>query len=139
MPPQNIAFSLAPGAPAGAAINPDTGLFSWRPASNQAPGTNNITVLATDDGQPPMIGSRTFRVRVFARPQFNSLTQLSNGDLSLSFETIPGKTYRLEYKDDLNDLNWTSLQPDVVAVGGSLAAADRPAGSQRYYRIVLLD
>ena len=102
LPPQNILYSLAPGAPTGAAINPDTGLFSWRPAANQAPGTNNITVLATDDGQPPMTGARTFQVSVFARPQFNSITQLSNGVLSLSFETIPGRTYQVEYKENLD-------------------------------------
>src|SRR5204863_574987 len=136
-PPQNISFALAPGAPSGAAINPDTGLFSWRPAANQAPATNSITVLAADDGQPPMMGARTFVVRVFARPRFNSIDRLSNGGLSLTFETITGRTYRLEYKNDLDDESWTPLGPDAMADGESLTITDPPANSfQRYYRIV---
>ena len=139
-PPQRISFALAPGAPAGAAINPDTGLFSWRPATNQAPATNSITLLAADDGQPPMIGARTFVVRVFARPQFNSINRLSNGELSFTFETIPGRTYRIEYKDDLNDAGWTPLGPDAVAGANSYTIIDPAADSfQRYYRIVLLN
>ena len=139
-PPQHITFALAAGAPAGATINPDTGLFSWRPTPDQAPSTNHITVLATDDGQPPMTGSGTFVARVFSRPQFSSVSQLPNGDLSLIFGTIPGKTYRVEGKDDLNDASWTPFDADAVATGYSLTVIARVANSsQRFYRILLVD
>src|SRR6185436_18362158 len=46
-PPQTLTFLLDSGAPVGALINLDTGLFTWTPA--QA-GTNQITVRVRDDG-----------------------------------------------------------------------------------------
>src|SRR6185436_19179903 len=42
---QTLAFSLDPGAPAGASINSSNGVFTWLPF---APGTNNVTVRVTD-------------------------------------------------------------------------------------------
>jgi hypothetical protein len=49
VPAQNLTFSLDPGAPTNATINPANGLFSWRPTLAQTPGTNLITVRVTDD------------------------------------------------------------------------------------------
>ena len=47
LPAQTLTFSLDPGVPAGATINSANGLFSWRPAAAQTPGTNHITVRVT--------------------------------------------------------------------------------------------
>jgi len=45
-----LTFSLATGAPTGAAINAETGLFTWSPSetANDAPGTYTVVVVATD-------------------------------------------------------------------------------------------
>ncbi len=64
LPPQNLRFSLGSGAPAGANIDAVTGLFSWRPANDQGPSTNLVTVRVTDDGVPPMSASQAFTVVV---------------------------------------------------------------------------
>lgn len=139
-PPQRITFSLAPGAPAGMSINPDSGLLFWRPSTAQSPGAYPVTVLAADDGQPPRTGSGSFVVRVYPPPRFGSVNSSPGGGLSLSFGTIPGRTYRVEFKDDLNDPAWSALGADVIADGDSLTVSD-PAGQgpQRYYRIVILN
>ena len=51
-----------------------------------------------------------------------------------------GKTYRVEYKDDLNDASWTPLGPEVPASGSGLSVTDSSANHfQRYYRILLPD
>lgn len=63
-PLDRLAFSLGPGAPAGARIHPTNGIFRWVPSRQQASSTNFITVIATDDGLPPRSDSRTFRVVV---------------------------------------------------------------------------
>jgi len=52
-PPQTgavIAFSLDAGAPAGAAINQQTGVFTWTPTEAQGPGSYDVWIRATDDG-----------------------------------------------------------------------------------------
>jgi uncharacterized delta-60 repeat protein len=52
VPPNNLTFSLAPTAPAGATIHPTNGFFTWTPTEAQGPATNMIQVIVTDDGSP---------------------------------------------------------------------------------------
>jgi hypothetical protein len=65
-PAQSLTYSLGGGAPAGATLNPTNGLFTWTPSASLAPVTNQITILATDNGTPPLTGLQTFAVSVVA-------------------------------------------------------------------------
>jgi hypothetical protein len=58
-----LTFSLDPGAPAGATINPTTGAFTWTPAETQD-GTHSITVRVTDNRSPNLSDTKTFMVTV---------------------------------------------------------------------------
>ena len=49
LPAQTLTFSLS-GEPAGAAIDPDTGAFSWTPTEAQGPGTYPFDVCVSDGG-----------------------------------------------------------------------------------------
>jgi hypothetical protein len=50
-------------------------------------------------------------------------------------QTQSGRVYRLEYKDSLQDADWTAL-PLVAGNGGMLTLTDfGPTSSQRYYRV----
>jgi hypothetical protein len=64
LPANQLTYSLQAGAPAGAAVDPITGLFTWTPDELHGPGVFDITVMATDDGTPNLSGTRTFRVNV---------------------------------------------------------------------------
>jgi hypothetical protein len=64
LPPQRLTFSLEPGAPEGADIDPEGPALVWTPAEAQGPGVYPITVRVTDDGTPPLSHTRTFRVTV---------------------------------------------------------------------------
>jgi hypothetical protein len=64
VPANVLAFSLDAGAPAGAQINPSTGLFTWTPTEAQGPGVFGITVRVTDDGTPPLSDFETIAVTV---------------------------------------------------------------------------
>ncbi|MRR12762.1 hypothetical protein EG835_09955, partial [bacterium] len=48
LPAQTLTYSLGPGAPAGAAINPSTGAFSWTPTEAQGPNSYPVTVIVSD-------------------------------------------------------------------------------------------
>lgn len=54
-------FSLAPGAPAGAKINPVTGLFTWTPT---AAGVYSVTVDVTGNTSPPVVDAESFTITV---------------------------------------------------------------------------
>jgi uncharacterized repeat protein (TIGR02543 family) len=47
MPSQDLTFSFD-GAPAGAVIDPDTGVFSWTPTEEQVPNTYTFDVCVSD-------------------------------------------------------------------------------------------
>src|SRR5205823_814943 len=51
-PPQTLTFTLAPGAPAGASLNAQTGVFSWTPTELQGGAVYNFTVQVSDNGFP---------------------------------------------------------------------------------------
>src|SRR5207249_3196678 len=62
LPPQTLTFSLDPGAPSGASINPSSGVFTWTPPVAQAATTNTVTVRVTDNGTPNLSASSSFRI-----------------------------------------------------------------------------
>jgi len=48
VPADELTFSLGPGAPTGARINPTTGEFWWAPSEEQGPGLYRITIIVSD-------------------------------------------------------------------------------------------
>jgi hypothetical protein len=63
-----LTYSLDSGAPAGASIDPVTGIFNWTPSASQAPSTNVITARVTDNGIPALSDAQTFTVLVRGIP-----------------------------------------------------------------------
>jgi hypothetical protein len=63
LPANGLTFSLI-GAPAGAAIDPATGVFEWTPAEAQGPGVYTFTVRVTDDGSPSLYDEEEITITV---------------------------------------------------------------------------
>ena len=137
IPAQTLTFSLDPGAPSGAAINPTNGIFSWTPDGTFANTTNDITVRVTDNGSPPMSDARTFQVGVVAPLQLDNPSGLfTNGEITISWNAISGLTYRVQYQDDIGGANWNDLLPDVPATNSTASKTDSvEAAPARYYRV----
>jgi hypothetical protein len=66
---------------------------------------------------------------------------LVNGEVTLTWNAIPGRTYRVEFKNALSDPSWTAMLPDVVAAGESASVTDNVGGGipNRFYRVHRLD
>jgi hypothetical protein len=60
-----LTFSLV-GAPAGAAIHPQTGLFTWTPTEDQGPASYTFQVRVTDNGWPPRFAQKSITVHTRA-------------------------------------------------------------------------
>jgi hypothetical protein len=70
------------------------------------------------------------------------ITHLSfeNGTVTLTWNAIPGRSYRIDFKDDLAAPAWTPLAPTFVAPGFTATVMDTPAPfTRRFYRIRLAD
>jgi hypothetical protein len=87
LPYQTLSFSLLPGVPYGASVNPTNAVFTWTPREEQGPGTNFIQVVVTDDGSPPLGATNSFSVvvrEINTPPQLGVLdpaTILQAGDI----------------------------------------------------------
>jgi hypothetical protein len=103
------------------------------PATNQA-GSTMIVLRVTDaDG---LSASGMFTVTVLA---LNPVLQLAylNGVPRLSFTTLRGHNYTVQYADSLDSTSWHDLAP--VTGTGDIVFLDDPTavGAQRFYRVRL--
>jgi hypothetical protein len=136
LPPQTLWFNLDPGAPAEAGLNPSTGLFAWRPTAGSAPTRATITIQVTDDGLPPLSHRQTFQVDIRQPPQVSSIQFGAGNAIEFTFDTLPGRRYRVEFKEHLDDWAWTPLDSGTIADSGNLTLIDSSsARPQRFYRI----
>jgi hypothetical protein len=99
--------------------------------------TNNFTVRVADNGAPPLSDARTFTVVVASRPALRVTNGASAGSVTLTWNAIAGKTYRIQYKGNLNEIAWNDLGPGVTANGSTVTIEDTPGTNQRFYRIAV--
>jgi hypothetical protein len=138
IPAQGLVFSLTPGAPPAAGIEGFSGLFSWTPGPLDAGTTNTIGVTVSDFGSPPLTASRSFLVVVM--DELRASISRSGDTVLIRVPSIPGRTYRLDYKEALEGPMWQPLGSETVATASELTFADTTAGTgQRFYRVVLVD
>jgi hypothetical protein len=115
-------------------------LFTWTPSAQQTPGTNAITVRVTDSGVPPLSTGRSFTVFVVSPPHISGITPPLNGVVTLTLPAITGKTYRVEYKNNLNDSAWSPLGGNRLATSATLNVDDNIGTQpQRFYRALVVD
>ena len=62
---------------------------------------------------------------------------VSNGLATITWDSTPNQTYRLQYKTNVNDSIWQEVLPDVTAAELRTSTTD-PVGnvSQRFYRVM---
>ncbi len=138
--PANLLFYTLITGPTNATIDA-YGVITWAPTPDQAPSTNVFRTWVVDDGKPPLSATNTFTVTVTPpKPgPFSASIVLSNGMAIVTWDSVPGRSYKLQYKDDITDSTWTDAPPDITATGGKAAAALSQSGiDRRYYRVMLL-
>jgi hypothetical protein len=103
IPRQTLVYSLDPGAPAGASIEPATGVFTWTPSATAATSTNRVTIRVTDNGSPPLSDAQTITIAVMSGFAAN-VTLVATGSV-------------WKYRDTGEDLGsvWTGLAFDDSA------------------------
>jgi GH43 family beta-xylosidase len=139
LPAQTLTWSLL-APPAGAVIDPDDGIFSWRPAIAQSPSTNAINLQVTDNGTPPMSATQTFMVTV-QRPQTPTFSShgFSNGVFSLLINGDAGPDYIVETSTNLADGSfWLPATTNLSAIPPFYWTDPDPGAlNQKFYRIRL--
>ncbi len=108
LPPQSLTYALIGNIPAGASIDPATGLLSWIPIESQGPGNFELTVQVTDNGLPPASSTRVFQVRVdevdnppaFAQPAPQDVDEGSQLVMTLAASDPDGAAVRYSFQNE---------------------------------------
>ena len=136
LPAQTLTYSLLPGAPSGAAVDPNTGIFTWRPPVTSADTTNNITVVVTDNGLPNLSATNSFVVIVNPLTQpTESSVDYSNGQFSLTINGTAGPDYIVQTSTDL--INWQNLFTNSSPTLPFTFTDTNAAVPVQFYRILL--
>jgi len=67
----------------------------------------------------------------------SSLRKVPGNNMQITWASTPGKVYRMAYKNDLADPNWTDLSGNISATGTTTSGTDTTSGAsmQRYYSV----
>ena len=137
VPPQTLTWSLL-AAPTNATLNSGNSIFSWRPTMAQAPSTNSISVIVTDNGTPALSATQSFSVFVL-RPMSPTISGMafSNGGFGLAVSGDAGPDYGLLVSTNL--FTWSLLQvSNSPALPFRFVDPTATNFNQRFYRIQLL-
>ncbi|PYM15823.1 MAG: hypothetical protein DME18_03280, partial [Verrucomicrobia bacterium] len=83
-------------------------------------------------GTDPTQADSVFRGELVGPPE--------NGAVLVRWNSVPGRIYRLQFKNDLKTNQWTDLKGDVIADSTTASKPDGTIGflRQRYYRVLLI-
>jgi hypothetical protein len=71
-------------------------------------------------------------------PAFQSVAKSGN-EVVLSWKSLAGLTYQVQYSTSLTGTNWIGLTNGIPGIHGATSFKDTSAsGSRRFYRVVLL-
>ena len=120
LPANTLTFSVT-GAPAGAGIDPGSGVFTWTPTEGQGPGVFPFTVRVTDDGTGTLMDEESITVTV---NEVNSAPTLGGVTNATIPELAP---YQFQASstdsDDPVQVPTFSLAGPGVPVGATITAA----------------
>jgi hypothetical protein len=115
----------------------DAGQFGWTNMQYVVTATGASAALEFDfRNDQNAFGLDDISVQPVLAPTLLNPT-LNGGVLSLTWSTVAGLAYQVQYKEQLGPPAWTNLRPAVTAVGGTLTATDAATAPQRFYRIIL--
>lgn len=126
-------------------------LFGGNPIANATTSSYNIaSVDLTNAGiysviLTNVVGTNTssnavltVNAPVVAAPVIQPLAGAGTTNVVITWSSVNGSTYRVQYNPDLNTTNWTTIA-DVVASGTTASTTNNPGiADQRYYRVILL-
>ncbi|HWI56601.1 MAG TPA: immunoglobulin domain-containing protein, partial [Bacillota bacterium] len=77
-------------------------------------------------------------LRQVPAPRIQSIQSAEGGQVTLTWSAESGATYRVQYKDQLDQAGWADLASEVVATGSTTSFTDTPGSTPRFYRILVV-
>jgi hypothetical protein len=97
--------------------------------------TSDSAALNILDNDPTSLGTPITVIATPVQPQAGQ----TNGQLQLTWNTVAGLRYRLQFNPDLTTTNWTNLGGSITATNATVTRFDvLSSATQRFYRVMLL-
>src|ERR1700722_4076344 len=79
----------------------------------------------------------TLRLANAETPVNVTLLSITGGNPILTWPVLPGRSYQVQFKNNLTDTNWQAFSGSISIIGNDGFAIDiAPSPFQRYYRVV---
>jgi hypothetical protein len=135
-PSNAFTFTLI-GPPPNVMIDGVSGLVTW-PTSESDEGARTLTARVNDNGVPNLSGTNTYTVIILPKSAVGTLSA-NDSEITITWEAVPGRTYRVKFKNDLADADWQPLPGDVTATDTTASKTDTLIGmTRRFYQVFLL-
>jgi hypothetical protein len=118
----------------------DAGTNTTATITNLSDGLTYYFVVATYDGNDnESIPSNEVSYSMpYTPPAFSSI-ELQNGQVVMTWDAVPGRTYQIQFKTTLNQTDWQPLGDAVTTIDSSASFSDSPGlDDQRFYRLVTI-
>jgi uncharacterized repeat protein (TIGR03803 family) len=133
---QGTVFKITPGGALTTLYSFTGGSDGAYPNARLVQGTDGNFYGTTSSGGANDKGT-IFRFNFASPPQpvFQSVTR-AGGTITLTWSALAGQTYQLQFKTNLNQMNWNNLGSVIIATNSAATALD-PIGPdpQRFYRV----
>jgi subtilase family serine protease len=100
-----------------------------------APGPNTVLSFLFEDDNA-YLGLDDVSVIPIPPPRFQPVT-LSNGSIQLTWNSMAGLSYQVQYKTDLNQSSWTNLGSSVPSAGTTTSTTAALPASSAFYRLLV--
>jgi len=103
-----------------------------------ASGPSTVLQFLFQDDSSAFLGLDDVSVLAIPTPIFQPVNR-SNGSIQLTWNSLAGLAYQVQYKTDLNQATWTNLGSPVTATGPITTASDAltTSSAPRYYRLLV--
>ena len=125
-----LTYSLV-GPPAGAAIDPRTGVINWSPTAAQAGAAYTLTVQVIDAGSPPLAGTKSFSIVVAPFPEVVAVARNANLFV-FTWKAAPGARYDIETASAPGG-PWTVVT-EVTAASSTATYSGATSGTAQFFR-----
>jgi autotransporter-associated beta strand protein len=116
------------------AANPASSDFASLENATFAAGTFSTSV----SGNGSIVLTFTSNVAPPPAPHIEAITNQGRTNVVLTWTSVSGRSYDVEYNTNLNTTNWTPLTNITAADALTTIADPEGAAAQRFYRVVLL-
>ena len=120
----------------GGTVVSNGGWIFYTPAAGFT-NTDTFTYSISDGLGAPVTGVVTVNIRADNGPSPNlTIIALGNGVYAIRGDGIPGRTYRIQFSDAVDQTNWQALGSATADQFGMFQYTDSNGSPQRFYRSV---